>query len=76
MSNSKYALAMYDVRGKQEYIFKTNKLKEIVGGSCIIRDCFKEYLFPSAEEYMRRKAKKEGYHYLMMKSVGFITIMI
>ena len=51
---------MYDVRGKQEYIFKTNKLKEIVGGSCIIRDCFKEYLFPSAEEYMRRKAKKEG----------------
>ena len=53
-------LAMYDVRGKQEYIFKTNKLKEIVGGSCIIRDCFKEYLFPSAEEYMRRKAKKEG----------------
>lgn len=60
MSNSKYALAMYDVRGKQEYIFKTNKLKEIVGGSCIIRDCFKEYLFPSAEEYMRRKAKKEG----------------
>lgn len=60
MSNSKYALAMYDVRGKQKYIFKTNKLKEIVGGSCIIRDCFKEYLFPSAEEYMRRKAKKEG----------------
>lgn len=60
MSNSKYALAMYDVRGKQEYIFKTNKLKEIVGGSCIIRDCFKEYLCPSAEEYMRRKAKKEG----------------
>lgn len=60
MSNSKYALAMYDVRGKQEYIFKTNKLKEIVGGSCIIRDCFREYLFPSAEEYMRRKAKKEG----------------
>lgn len=60
MSNSKYTLAMYDVRGKQEYIFKTNKLKEIVGGSCIIRDCFKEYLFPSAEEYMRRKAKKEG----------------
>ena len=60
MSNSKYALAMYDVRGKQEYLFKTNQLKEIVGGSCIIRDCFKEYLFPSAEEYMRRKAKKEG----------------
>lgn len=60
MSHSKYVLAMYDVRGKQEYIFRTNKLKEIVGGSCIIRDCFKDYLFPSAEEYMRDKAKKEG----------------
>ena len=61
MSNSKHALAMYDVRGKQEYIFKTNKLKEIVAEDPVyMRDCFKEYLFPSAEEYLRRKAKKEG----------------
>ena len=28
----KYVLAMYDVRGKQEFIFKTKKIKEIIGG--------------------------------------------
>ena len=29
---SNYVLAMYDVRGKQDFIFRTNKLQEIVGG--------------------------------------------
>lgn len=47
----KYVLAMYDVRGKQEYIFRGGKLKEIVGGSCIIRDCFRTYLYAAAREY-------------------------
>ena len=45
----KYVLAMYDVRGKQDFIFRTNKLKEIVGGSWIIRDIFKDYLLPAAK---------------------------
>ena len=45
-----YMLAMYDIRGKQEFIFRTNKLKEIAGGSMIIRDCFRDYLFPAALE--------------------------
>ena len=56
MSNteqSKYALAMYDVRGKQEFIFRTNKLQVIVGGSWIIRDIFKDYLFDSAKEVVQ-----------------------
>ena len=43
-------LAMYDIRGKQEFIFRTNKLKEIVGGSWIIRDCFNDYLFDEAKQ--------------------------
>lgn len=43
-----YCLAMYDVRGKQEFIFRTNKLQEIVGASWIIRDVYKDYLFPAA----------------------------
>lgn len=60
MKESKYVLAMYDIRGKQEYIFRTNKLKEIVGASCIVRDCFKDYLFPAAEVYMREKAERNG----------------
>lgn len=43
-----YVLAMYDVRGKQDFIFRTNKLKEIVGASWIIRDVFEDYLKPAA----------------------------
>lgn len=51
MGGNKYVLAMYDVRGKQEFIFRTNKLQEIVGASWLIRDVFKDYLFPAAKEY-------------------------
>ncbi len=50
MSDNKYVLAMYDVRGKQEFIFRTNKLQEIVGASWIIRDVFKDYLSKAAED--------------------------
>lgn len=46
-----YILAMYDIRGKQEFIYKSNKIKEIVGASYIIRDCFQDYLYPAAREY-------------------------
>lgn len=39
-------LAVFDVRGIQEFIFRTNKIKEIIGASVIIknilRDCFEE----------------------------------
>lgn len=45
-----YVLAMYDIRGKQEFIFRNNSIKEIVGGSAIIRDCWKDYLYPNAEK--------------------------
>lgn len=50
MSGEDYILAMYDIRGKQDYIYKSSKIKEIVGGSYIIRDCFDDCLFPSAEK--------------------------
>ncbi len=43
-----YVLAMYDIRGKQAFIFRTNKLKEIAGGSMVIEDLFNDYLFPAA----------------------------
>lgn len=49
MGQNKYVLAMYDVRGKQEFIFRTNKLREIVGASWIIRDIYEDYLHDSAE---------------------------
>lgn len=37
MDNKEY-IAMYDVRGIQNYIFNTNTLKEIIGGSGIVAD--------------------------------------
>lgn len=46
-----YVLAMYDIRGKQEFIYRSVKLKEIVGGSAIIRDCFDDYFFDAAKAY-------------------------
>lgn len=51
VDKNKVVLAMYDIRGKQEFIFRTNHLKEIVGGSAIIKDCFRDYLYPKAEEF-------------------------
>lgn len=50
MREIKPVLAMYDIRAKQDFIYKCNRLKEIVGGSVIIRDCFKNYLYLKAEE--------------------------
>ena len=47
-------LAMYDVRGKQEYIYRSKKIREIVGASCIIRDVFSDYLYPAACEVRNR----------------------
>lgn len=43
-------LAMYDIKGKQEFIYRNNHIKEIVGGSCIIRDVFKDYLYGDKED--------------------------
>lgn len=54
MSEGNYVLAMYDIRGKQEYIYRSNRIKEIVGGSYIIRDCFDDYLFPAAREISKK----------------------
>ena len=42
MSDNRYVLALYDIRAKQNFIFRTNHIKEIIGASAIIRDCFKE----------------------------------
>ncbi|MCR4891944.1 MAG: hypothetical protein K5989_07195 [Lachnospiraceae bacterium] len=45
----KPVMAIYDIRGKQDFIFRTNKLKEIAGGSRLIQHCFEEYLYPAAK---------------------------
>jgi len=48
-TNNEYVLAMYDVRGKQDFIFKTNRVQEIIGGSEIIKNCFEDYLIPASK---------------------------
>lgn len=50
-------LAMYDVRGKQGYIYRSRRIREIVGASCIIRDVFIDYLYPAARQV--RNGKKD-----------------
>ena len=45
---NKYVLAMYDIRSKQEFIYKSTHMKEIVGASLLIRDCYREFLYPAA----------------------------
>ncbi len=44
-----YVLARFDVRGKQEFIFRSNRIKTIQGGSSTIEDIFDEYLYKIAE---------------------------
>ncbi len=51
MVENGYVLCMYDIRGKQEFIYKSSKLKEIVGASLIIRDLFEDYLYDAAKVY-------------------------
>ena len=55
---NKYVLAMYDIRGKQEFIYRSGKIKEIMGASWIIRDLFKDYLYDAAIEYRNIILKK------------------
>ncbi len=55
----RYVLAMYDVRGKQDFIYRGRKCKEIVGASQIIADVFKDYLFPAAEQYREKISEKD-----------------
>lgn len=44
-TESEFILAMYDVRGIQNYIFRTNKLKEIIGASSIVEHIIQDALF-------------------------------
>jgi len=42
MSESKCVLALYDCRSKQEYIYRTNRIQEISGGSGLLADLFRD----------------------------------
>ena len=49
-------LAMYDVRGIQSYIFKSNAAKEIVGASALVEKIITNGL----REYVQAQKKNEG----------------
>ena len=55
-----YVLAMYDVRGKQQFIYRSEHLKEIIGGSAIIRDVFDDYLYDAAREVRNKNFGVNG----------------
>ena len=42
-------LAQYTIRSKQEYIFRSNRLLDIVGGTEMIRDAF-DWVYAAAEQ--------------------------
>ncbi len=50
MSDNKYVLAMYDVRGIQDYIFRTAKIRDAIGASALV-----ECIIEDALEYSCKK---------------------
>lgn len=43
MTADKPVLALYDIRSKQDYIYRTNRIKEISGGSALLADLFTDF---------------------------------
>ena len=62
-SHGNYVLAMYDVRGKQNFIYRSTHIKEIIGGSDIIRTVFKRELYSAAKDYRNEKLYNAGSDY-------------
>lgn len=62
-SDRKYVLAMYDVRGIQNYIFRTPDLKSAIGASALIEDIIEKAL----REAIALFEKKTGY--VLMKDM-------
>lgn len=42
-------LALYDLRSKQEYIYRTNRIREISGASLLLADIFDKFIKKAAE---------------------------
>lgn len=70
-------LAMYDVRGKQEYIYRSRKIQEIIGASCVIRDVFEDYLYPAARQVRNKErdmGDKEAIYWYEPKTVETFSV--
>lgn len=64
MENHQPVLALYDLRGIQKFIFHTNAVKEIIGGSEIVSTLLEKALreFVTTRKY-EKKALLEWYHH-------------
>lgn len=58
---SKPVLAIYDIRGIQNYIFRTNRVKEIIGASNIVQDLFETILKESVDSVLKKESDPERY---------------
>lgn len=78
----KYVLAMYDVRGKQNFIYRSTHIKEIIGGSDIIRTIFQRELYDAAKEYRNEigyqgdSAEEAIYDYHHHSTVGDAEVTV
>ena len=55
MGENKFVLALYDFASKQEYIYRTSKVKEISGASKLLGGMYRELLGVAAKENCRIK---------------------
>ncbi|NLK93504.1 MAG: hypothetical protein GX273_10415 [Bacteroidales bacterium] len=49
-NDKKYTLCMYDVRGIQEYIFRTNRLRQVIGASHLVENFFQKGISAIAKD--------------------------
>ena len=47
-------LALYDCRSKQEFIYRTNRIQEITGGSALLADLFRDFFSSENPEFKFR----------------------
>lgn len=62
-NNSKEVIAIYDIRGIQNYIFRTNRVKEIIGASNIVQQLFESILEEAVLEVKKEKNQSDAYIY-------------
>lgn len=53
MDNEHCVTALYDCRSKQEYIYRTNRIREISGGSLLLANVYGDFFKKAAEKGIR-----------------------
>ena len=79
-------LAMYDFAAKQNFIYKTNKIKEIVGASQLIKEAFDDFycklnkigfkLMPQENDFSMEKFENENFNCAVIYEGGGNLFML